>query len=293
MGTQIHASNNYRRVVETIGAGIIGPVAEVHCWCNKGWSGGKFSPPQKPPANLDWDLWLGPAAERPYSPGIHPANWRRFWDYGSGTLGATWRATSWTCRSGRSACGIRNRCGLKALHPTRWARPSGPRSNIAFPRRFAAGRATVLVGWHGPFRFGAEDARPRRQAAGRLGAGDCWACAQPEQRNPSMAGHQFVQPGLFSQVCPAWPVYADHLVENLGHGGNRLVDSSRLPNEVGVEGAEDHAVVLHRAASMQLNKVAAIVGQQDTAFGNSECKNLRVWYGRVCSSSINLRASAR
>ncbi len=100
-----------------------------------------------------------------------------------------------------------------------------------------------------------------------------------------MAGHQFVQPGLFSQVCSVRPVYADHLVENLGHGGNRLVDSSRLPNEVGVEGAEDHAVVLHRAASMQLNKVAAIVGQQDTAFGNSECKNLRVWYRRVCSSS--------
>ncbi len=43
---------------------------------------------------------------------------------------------------------------------------------------------------------------------------------------------------------------------------------------------------------MQLKKVAAIVGQQDTAFANSECKNLRVWYGRVCSSSINLRASS-
>jgi hypothetical protein len=59
------------------------------------------------------------------------------------------------------------------------------------------------------------------------------------------------------------------------------VDSLRLPNEVGVVGAADHAVVLHRAVSMQLNKVAAIVGQQDTAFGSSECKRLRVWYGRV------------
>jgi predicted dehydrogenase len=87
MGTQVHAGNNYRRVVETIGSGVIGPVAEVHCWCNKGWSGGKFAAPQQPPANLDWDLWLGPAAQRAYSPGIHPGNWRRFWDYGSGTLG--------------------------------------------------------------------------------------------------------------------------------------------------------------------------------------------------------------
>jgi hypothetical protein len=97
---------------------------------------------------------------------------------------------------------------------------------------------------------------------------------------------------LFTQVCSARPVYADHLVENLGHTGNRLVESSRLPNEVGVEGAEDHCVVRRRAASMQLNQVAAIVGQQDTAFGNSECKNLRVWHGRVCSSFINLRASS-
>jgi predicted dehydrogenase len=36
---------------------------------------------------LDWDLWLGPAPSHSYSSGIHPANWRRFWDYGSGTLG--------------------------------------------------------------------------------------------------------------------------------------------------------------------------------------------------------------
>ncbi|HEY5315782.1 MAG TPA: Gfo/Idh/MocA family oxidoreductase [Pirellulales bacterium] len=87
MGTQVHASNNYRRVVEVIAAGTIGPVAEVYSWCNKGWSGGKYAAPQPAPANLDWDLWLGPAATHPYSPNIHPANWRRFWNYGSGTLG--------------------------------------------------------------------------------------------------------------------------------------------------------------------------------------------------------------
>jgi predicted dehydrogenase len=88
MGTQIHASSNYRRVVEVIRSGAIGPVSEVYNWCNKGWSDGKFVASDKPaPANLDWDLWLGPAARRPYSPNIHPANWRRFWEYGSGTFG--------------------------------------------------------------------------------------------------------------------------------------------------------------------------------------------------------------
>jgi predicted dehydrogenase len=88
MGTQIHAGGNYRRVVEAIQSGAIGPVREVYNWCNKGWSDGRFvSTDQPAPANLDWDLWLGPARQRPYSPNIHPANWRRFWEYGSGTFG--------------------------------------------------------------------------------------------------------------------------------------------------------------------------------------------------------------
>lgn len=88
MGTQVHASDNYRRVVELIQGGAIGNVTAVHNWCNKGWSDGRFKTVDTPaPKNLDWDLWLGPAKQRPYSPDIHPANWRRFWEYGSGTFG--------------------------------------------------------------------------------------------------------------------------------------------------------------------------------------------------------------
>jgi predicted dehydrogenase len=88
MGTQIHASDNYRRVVELIRAGAIGPVDEVHVWCGKGWGGGE-RPTETPevPASLDWDLWLGPAPYRPYHPCYLPAQWRRWWDFGSGTLG--------------------------------------------------------------------------------------------------------------------------------------------------------------------------------------------------------------
>lgn len=87
MGTQIHATDNYRRVVEWVQSGAIGEVKEVYCWCNKDWSNGKFGPPLDPPSHLNWDLWLGPAASRPYSRSIHPGNWRRFWEYGSGTFG--------------------------------------------------------------------------------------------------------------------------------------------------------------------------------------------------------------
>ena len=87
MGTQIHAEDNYRRVVELIQAGAIGDVREVHVWVGVNYSGAKFTTDKPCPAGLDWDLWLGPAKERPYSDGVHPFHWRRFWQYGTGGLG--------------------------------------------------------------------------------------------------------------------------------------------------------------------------------------------------------------
>ncbi len=89
MGTQIHAGENYRQVVEMIQSGVIGDVTDVHVWVGKGWGGGERpADGQKPPATLSWDLWLGPAPERDYAAGrYHPAQWRRWWDFGQGTLG--------------------------------------------------------------------------------------------------------------------------------------------------------------------------------------------------------------
>ena len=89
LGTQIHAGNNYRRVVEIIQSGAIGDVTEAHVWVGKGWGGGdRPKAGQQPPKNLHWDLWLGAAPVRPYAAGrYHPAQWRRWWDFGQGTLG--------------------------------------------------------------------------------------------------------------------------------------------------------------------------------------------------------------
>jgi predicted dehydrogenase len=89
LGTQIHAGENYRRVVEIVQSGAIGDVTDVHVWVGKGWGGGERPEGgEAPPATLSWDLWLGPAPERPYVPGrYHPAQWRRWWDFGQGTLG--------------------------------------------------------------------------------------------------------------------------------------------------------------------------------------------------------------
>ncbi|HZT80505.1 MAG TPA: Gfo/Idh/MocA family oxidoreductase, partial [Gemmataceae bacterium] len=61
MGTQIHAGDNYRRVVELVRANAVGPVRECHVWVSRDWGGGdrpKETPPV--PRTLDWDLWLGP-----------------------------------------------------------------------------------------------------------------------------------------------------------------------------------------------------------------------------------------
>ncbi len=89
LGTQIHAGENYRRVVEIIQAGTIGDVVEAHVWVGKGWGGGERpEKAEQPPATLSWDLWLGPAPERPFATGrYHPAQWRKWWDFGQGTLG--------------------------------------------------------------------------------------------------------------------------------------------------------------------------------------------------------------
>ncbi|MHC4511366.1 MAG: Gfo/Idh/MocA family protein [Planctomycetota bacterium] len=88
MGIQIHAEDSVKLVVEMIKSGVIGKVREVEIWSNKNWGGGT-RPDETPPVpeTLDWDLWLGPAPWRPYHPAYLPGNWRRWWDFGTGTLG--------------------------------------------------------------------------------------------------------------------------------------------------------------------------------------------------------------
>ena len=86
MGTQIHANENYRRVVEAIRAGAVGTVREVVVFVNgTNWSAKQLPETGEAPAHVSWDTWLGPSQERAYSKGYHPAGWRRYWAFGGGT----------------------------------------------------------------------------------------------------------------------------------------------------------------------------------------------------------------
>ncbi len=90
MGNQGHCNAESRRLVELIQAGALGGVREVHVWTDRPiWPQGLDRPKDTPavPRELDWDLWLGPAPERPYHPAYHPFKWRGWWDFGTGALG--------------------------------------------------------------------------------------------------------------------------------------------------------------------------------------------------------------
>jgi predicted dehydrogenase len=103
MGIQIHATENYRRVVELIQSGAVGPVREAHVWVSRAWGLQSKEAAERNkdivyvaerptevvpvPPELDWDLWLGPAPARPFHNVYFPGpKWYRWWDFGSGTM---------------------------------------------------------------------------------------------------------------------------------------------------------------------------------------------------------------
>ncbi len=95
LGNQGHSSNSIRQCVEWIRDGAIGKVGEVHASCSavhcKIRELPKLSEKHEVPPELDWDLWLGPALERPYNPLYLPGKWRGWKPFGNGTIG------DWVC----------------------------------------------------------------------------------------------------------------------------------------------------------------------------------------------------
>jgi predicted dehydrogenase len=90
MGIQIHSHEVHRAIVRIVQSGAIGKVKEVHSWSGKHWGDRNPRPKRTDvvPASLNWDIWLGVAAERPFLAGYyHPSEWRKRLDFGTGTFG--------------------------------------------------------------------------------------------------------------------------------------------------------------------------------------------------------------
>lgn len=90
MGNEGHSSDTVGDVCELIWSGAIGVVDKVEAWTDRPiWPQGLTRPPQGMwlPEGINWDLFIGPAAMRPYHSAYHPWNWRGWWDFGTGALG--------------------------------------------------------------------------------------------------------------------------------------------------------------------------------------------------------------
>ena len=94
MGNMGTAAGGFRTGVEVLRSGVLGDVTEVHLWTNRPiWPQGngaltaRTNGNRKVPATLNWDMWLGPTADRPYNSAYLPFSWRGWWDFGTGALG--------------------------------------------------------------------------------------------------------------------------------------------------------------------------------------------------------------
>lgn len=121
LGTQIHAGENYHRVVEIVRSGVLGKIHTVRLWLNGGSPGLGFPPNETPPKTLNWDMWLGPAPYAEYTPVRCHGSFRHFFDYSNGTYGDFW------CHIADIAFWSLNPEGLTTIE----ARGERPRDGIA------------------------------------------------------------------------------------------------------------------------------------------------------------------
>lgn len=92
LGTHIHnSSDNYRKAVELVQSGNLGKITRVQCWKTSDANEGIGNPENtQPPAELDYDFWLGPAPTREYNPNRSHFQFRYFWDYSGGVFIDFW-----------------------------------------------------------------------------------------------------------------------------------------------------------------------------------------------------------
>jgi predicted dehydrogenase len=157
MGNQGGSGDGVRKMKEMVDAGLIGTVHTVHCWTNRPvWPQGVPTPTGKfeAPAELDWNLWIGPAKMIDYNPAYLPFNWRGWWAFGTGALGDM-------------ACHIMDpvfrilpidypssvECSMASIYKEMWNDYVNPDScppssimHLTYPRK--DGKGNIKVSWH-------------------------------------------------------------------------------------------------------------------------------------------------
>ncbi len=175
LGNQGHSTNTIRRVCEWIWAGAIGKVHTIHAGCDAFPNVycqipnlPKLQEKQDVPKGLDYDLWVGPAEFRPYSPLWVPWNWRGWLSYGGGTIG------DWICHVVDPAFWALDLGAPSSVHAETvdydlrlhgLTYPPGSKITFEFPAKGDRGPVTLV--WHDgrtriprPAAFGPDDKVP-------------------------------------------------------------------------------------------------------------------------------------
>jgi predicted dehydrogenase len=143
LGAQRHTLEGLRRGVELVQAGAIGTVTECHSWVNSSRGMPPAPGPSGPvPDGLKWDLWLGPAADRPYNRAYVPYDWRFWWDFGTGETG------NWGCHIldiPYWALGLRHPTRVEGSGPTPDAEktPTQMATRLTYPANDKRGPVTL------------------------------------------------------------------------------------------------------------------------------------------------------
>lgn len=179
MGNQGRAMDTTRVLREWVEAGVVGTIQRVEFFTNRPiWPQGINRPTEmhNVPPTLDWDLWLGPAAQRPYHPSYAPFNWRGYWDFGTGAMGDMachlMDAAFWILELGYPSKVIPESTALFAE-----TAPRSSRITYEFPAR--NGRPPVTVTWRDgslfpprPEEWGMTRPWPNDPEGGQLWVGD-------------------------------------------------------------------------------------------------------------------------
>ncbi|HJU73763.1 MAG TPA: Gfo/Idh/MocA family oxidoreductase [Gemmatimonadaceae bacterium] len=147
MGNQGHAGEGVRLIREWVEGGLIGTVREVHFWTDRPiWPQGIDRPTEahNAPPTMDWNLWLGPAPDRPYHPAYAPFRWRGWWDFGTGAMG------DMACHAMDAAfwvLGLRYPTRVEVETSTQFAETAPRASRVTYYFPAANGRPEIKLFW--------------------------------------------------------------------------------------------------------------------------------------------------